>query len=144
MCFSFWNDFCSHFYTFYKEQMMRVEMLSLNAQAETKKQSSLYDTPLRELFEEARKKAQEQYKVQNAKIQGTKQDKDDENAVLSANDDDLIGENVKIKEILREKIKEQNKENIAQSLANAPTNDKTQGANSRANDELAKFLSMMI
>lgn len=123
---------------------MRVEMLSLNAQAETKKQSSLYDTPLRELFEEARKKAQEQYKVQNAKIQGTKQDKDDENAVLSANDDDLIGENVKIKEILREKIKEQNKENIAQSLANAPINDKAQGANSRANDELAKFLSMMI
>lgn len=119
-------------------------MLSSNAPSvETKKQTSLYDTPLRELFEAAIQKAQEQYKVRNAKIQGTKQDKDDNNATSSAQDDDTIGENVKIRENLREKIKAKSKENFAQNLANADTNDKAQGANSRANDKMATFLAMI-
>lgn len=123
---------------------MSIQMLNSNTpSAEAKKQTSLYDTPLRELFEAAIQKAQEQYKVRNAKIQGTKQDKDDNNAASSVQDDDTIGENVKIREILREKIKEKSKENFAQNLANADTNDKAQGAKSRANDKMMTFLAMI-
>ena len=52
-----------------------INLKVVNASA--KKQTSLYDTPLRELFEEARKKAEEQYKVNKSQIQSaTKDDKD--------------------------------------------------------------------
>lgn len=130
-----------------------INLKAVNASA--KKQTSLYDTPLRELFEEARKKAEEQYKVNKSQIQSaTKDDKNAERSVPSAQSDDLISANTKIKEILKEKIKEANKENLAQNIASLDTSDTQvsvngaynaiQKANLSQNDELTRLLTMMI
>ena len=72
--------------------MTSVSEINLKAvNVSAKKQTSLYDMPLRELFEEARKKAEEQYKVNKPQIQSaTKNDKDAKHSVSLAQSDDSI------------------------------------------------------
>ena len=94
--------------------------------------SNLYDTPLRELFDEAMKKAYEQYKKTRPALEASKDSKENsQNASISHTQGekfDLMSE--KIKEAIRQKF-EQGIENGANSALNSTLN--SAGLNSNSN-----------
>ena len=95
---------------------------SANLQGRIKSNTSLnlYNTPLRELFEEAMKKAYEQYKKTRPELEASKDGKENaqNTAILHAQGEkfDLMSE--KIKEAIRQKF-EQGVENGANSALNS-------------------------
>ena len=99
--------------------------------------SNLYDTPLRELFDEAMKKAYEQYKKTRPKLEASKDSKENsQNASISHTQGekfDLMSE--KIKEAIRQKFEQgiENGVNSALNLANSTLNS----ADSKSNSNLA-------
>lgn len=92
--------------------MMINALNSSTVRLDEKKQVSLYDTPLRELFEEARKAAEERFK--KTKLELTK-DKEKENEVKTTRQNEAWDEWVKLKEFTKEKIKEEIKANLTQN-----------------------------
>ena len=96
--------------------------------------SNLYDTPLRELFDEAMKKAYEQYKKTRPELEASKDSKENsQNASISHTQGekfDLMSE--KIKEAIRQKFK-QGIENGANSALNSTLNS----ADLKSNSNLA-------
>lgn len=117
--------------------MIGISDINSNATS-TKKQTSLYDTPLRELFEEARKAAEERFK--KTKLELTK-DKEKENEVKTTRQDEAWDEWVKLKEFTKEKIKEEIKANLTQNamVLNAnPLNAGSEKANGTSGGAQAK------
>lgn len=147
---------------------------ALNSSAvrlDEKKQTSLYDTPLRELFEEARKVAEERFKKPKPELE-TDEKKETK---TTQQDDEAWDEWIKLKEFTKEKVKEEIKTKLAQNTvalnanplnagsekANDTLSNDTQASansannaqassvysavqNSRPNDELQSLLAMMI
>ena len=103
--------------------------------------SNLYDTPLRELFDEAMKKAYEQYKKTRPKLEASKDSKENsQNASISHTQGekfDLMSE--KIKEAIRQKFEQgiENGANSALNLANSSLNSTSNSADSKSNSNLA-------
>ena len=101
---------------------------NLQGRIKSNTSSNLYNTPLRELFEEAMKKAYEQYKKTRPELETSKDSKENpqDTAILHAQGEkfDLMSE--KIKEAIRQKF-EQGVENGANSALNSAA---ANGANS--------------
>lgn len=103
--------------------------------------SNLYDTPLRELFDEAMKKAYEQYKKTRPALEASKDSKENsQNASIShaqGEKFDLMSE--KIKEAIRQKFEQgiENGVNSALNLANSSINSTSNSADSKSNSNLA-------
>ena len=96
---------------------------SANLQGSIKSNTSLnlYNTPLRELFEEAMKKAYEQYKKTRPELEASKDSKENaqDTAILHAQGEkfDLMSE--KIKEAIRQKFEQGVENSINTTQANA-------------------------
>ena len=110
------------------ETNLRRVNFSANLQGSIKSNTSsnLYNTPLRELFEEAMKKAYEQYKKTRPELEASKDSKENpqNTAILHAQGEkfDLMSE--KIKEAIRRKFEQsvENGVNSALNLANDSSN----------------------
>ena len=93
---------------------------NLQGSIKSNNSSNLYDTPLRELFEEAMKRAYEQYKKTRPELEASKDSKENpqDTAILHAQGEkfDLMSE--KIKEAIRQKF-EQGVENGVNSALNS-------------------------
>lgn len=105
------------------------------------KQSSLYDRPLRELFDEAREIAEQRYIKQKPEVVDKKEGK----ATTPTQDEEqILDERAKLKELYKEKAKEQVNENLAQNVKQLAFNqDKNgQAASTKENETLKTLLSM--